>query len=216
MRLLFLLFLLFFSTELSCTLNAQTASTSNYCEDLPKRWTELRTVAPDIKQDIRYATINNFTKKVIYDCPNCFLRPEAAQALIRVQKRLQKEGYGLIVFDCYRPKQYQQRLWDIVPDQRFVTPPSKGSMHSRGLAVDLSMVDKNGKEVNMGTPYDFFGKEAYSDYKELPKEVLRLRKLLRSAMEAEGFKSIKTEWWHYSYSSNSYELSDRLWHCEKK
>lgn len=169
---------------------------------------------PTIRLDIRYATTNNFTKAKIYDCPLCLLRPEAAQALVRVHKALQKKKLGLKMFDCYRPRPYQQRLWDKVPNPDYVTPPAKGSMHSRGAAVDLTIVDAGGNELDMGTPYDFFGVEAHYDYTQLPAGVLANRRLLRAAMEAEGFKGIRTEWWHFSYQGKNFDLSDYVWPCE--
>jgi zinc D-Ala-D-Ala dipeptidase len=164
--------------------------------------------------DIKYATHDNFTKKVIYDCPACYLRPEAAIALKKIHNELkEKLGYGIKVFDCFRPKPYQQRLWDIVPNPDYVTPPSKGSMHSRGLAVDLTIIDKNGKELAMGTPYDFFGKEAHTDYLGHNTEVNKNRALLTSIMEKYGFKGIRTEWWHFSYTAG-YPLDEWVWDCE--
>lgn len=171
---------------------------------------------PSIKLDIRYATADNFTKSKIYDCPRCLLRPEAAKAIVKAHKALQKKGYGLKMFDCYRPRPYQQRLWDKVPNPDYVTPPAKGSMHSRGAAVDLTVVDKNGKELDMGTPYDFFGKAAHTDNMNLPAQVLANRKLLREALEAVGFKGIRTEWWHFSYQGKDYPLSDYVWPCNNK
>lgn len=177
-------------------------------------FTDVATLKAGIVFDIRYATKNNFTKSKIYDCPACLLRPEVAEALVKVQKKLQAKGLGLIMYDCYRPKPYQQRLWDKKPDPNYVTPPSKGSMHSRGAAVDLSIVDKNGKLLDMGTEYDYFGPEAHYDYTKLPEQVLKNRKLLRETMVAAGFQGIRTEWWHFSYKGRSYALSDYVWKCK--
>lgn len=166
-----------------------------------------------IRQDIRYATANNFTKAVIYDCPACLLRPEVAEALVQVNQSLRKQNLYLKVFDCYRPGPYQQRLWDKVPNPDYVTPPSKGSMHSRGAAVDLTVVDSTGRELNMGTEFDFFGVEAHTDNLNLPAEVLKNRQILRDAMEAAGFGGIRTEWWHFSYRKKQFPLSDYVWPC---
>ncbi len=181
---------------------------------IPSDWKEIDETT-GIAIDIKYATKDNFTKKQIYDCAKCFLRPEAAAKLTEIHKILKdKYGYGLKVFDCFRPRPYQQRLWDIMPNPSYVTPPQKGSMHSRGLAVDLTIVDKNGKDLDMGTPYDFFGKEAHQDYKGHNAEVNKNRALLKSIMEEHGFGSIRTEWWHYSYKTKSYPLDDWVWECE--
>jgi zinc D-Ala-D-Ala dipeptidase len=168
---------------------------------------------PSIRLDIRYATTDNFTKAKIYDCPACLLRVEAAQALVKAHKALQKKGLGLKMFDCYRPRPYQQRLWDKVPNPDYVTPPAKGSMHSRGAAVDLTIVDASGKELDMGTPYDFFGVEAHTDYKKHTSKIQANRDLLRETLDAVGFKGIRTEWWHFSYQAKDYALSDYVWPC---
>lgn len=176
-------------------------------------FTDVAALKAGILFDIRYATKNNFTKSKIYDCPACLLRPAVAEALVKAQKNLQKKGLGLIMYDCYRPRPYQQRLWDKKPDPNYVTPPAKGSMHSRGAAVDLGIVDKDGKLLDMGTEYDFFGPEGHYDYTKLPTKVINNRKLLRETMEAAGFRGIRTEWWHFSYKGKSYELSDYVWKC---
>jgi D-alanyl-D-alanine dipeptidase len=181
-----------------------------------KGFSDVAALDASIRLDIRYATANNFTKTKIYDCPRCLLRPEAASALVKAHQALQKKGYGLKMFDCYRPRPYQQRLWDKVPNPDYVTPPVKGSMHSRGAAVDLTVVDKNGKELDMGTPYDFFGREAHTDNTNLPAAVLANRKLLRDALEDVGFKGIRTEWWHFSFQGKNHPLSDYVWPCDEK
>ena len=178
-------------------------------------FSDVAALDPTIKLDIRYATTNNFTKSKIYDCPRCLLRPEAAEAIVKANKALKAKGLSLKMFDCYRPRPYQQRLWDKVPNPDYVTPPKKGSMHSRGAAVDLTIVDAQGKELDMGTPYDFFGKEAHTDYKNLSAKVLENRNLLRTTLEAVGFRGIRTEWWHFSYQKKNYPLSDYLWPCPK-
>ena len=178
-------------------------------------FTDVIALDPSIRLDIRYATTDNFTKAKIYDCPRCLLRPEAAAAIVKAHKALQKKGLGLKMYDCYRPRPYQQRLWDKVPDPNYVTPPAKGSMHSRGAAVDLTIVDAKGRELDMGTPYDFFGVAAHTDHTNLPAKVLDNRRLLRTTLEAAGFKGIRTEWWHFSFQGKSYPLSDYVWPCEK-
>lgn len=181
----------------------------------PAGFTNVATLRPDILMDIRYATTNNFTQSRIYDCPKCLLRTEAAQALSKAHDMLKAKGLGgLKMYDCYRPAPYQQRLWNKVPNPNYVTPPSKGSMHSRGAAVDLTVVDVNGKELDMGTPYDYFGKEAHTDYTRLSPQVLNNRKLLQTVMQSVGFEGIRTEWWHFSYRKARYPLSDYMWECE--
>ncbi len=180
---------------------------------IPEGWLEV-IESKGIILDMKYAETDNFTKRKIYDCGRCFLRPEATTAILMIQNELKTDyGYGLKVFDCYRPRPYQQRLWDAVPNPDYVTPPEKGSMHSRGLAVDLTIIDENGDELDMGTPFDYFGKEAHSDYKDHSDEVNKNRKLLKNTMEKYGFKSIRTEWWHYSYRGKNYPLDPWIWDC---
>ena len=178
------------------------------------QWTELIHLDSTILIDLRYATDNNFVKEKMYDCARCFLRPEAAKAVLVAHQQLKEGGLGLKMYDCYRPRPVQQKLWDKVPNASYVTPPSRGSMHNRGTAVDLTIVDTEGNELDMGTDYDFFGREAHQDFTGLSEEILANRKLLKSTMAAVGLKHIRTEWWHYSYPAVDYELSDMLWPCD--
>ena len=177
-------------------------------------WKEI-TERSGLVLDIRYATENNFTEKQIYPCPRCFLRPVMADRILRLQKDI-KERYGmsLKLFDCYRPRPAQQKLWDIVPDARYVTPPSKGSMHNRGLAVDITLVDEKGEELDMGTEYDFFGYKAYTTNKDLPKEILKNRDILTKLMNVHGMKGIRTEWWHFSLKTEKAVLDSWEWECD--
>jgi|GEM_PF-2801279 len=163
--------------------------------------------------DIKYATADNFVEEKMYDCGKCFLRPEVARAMVKAQAMLREQGYGLLMYDCYRPKPFQQKLWDKVPDPRYVSPPGSGSMHGRGLAVDLTLVDAEGNLMDMGTGYDFFGERAYQTFEDLPSDVLANRKLLNKTMEAVGLSPIRTEWWHFSMRGLKYEGSDWVWPC---
>ncbi len=181
----------------------------------PEGWKEIHE-GPNIRLDIRYAGTNNFTGKQIYGCGRCFLRAEAAEALLEAARQLAARGYGLILFDCYRPRPAQWRLWEIVPDPRYVADPRKGSMHNRGLAVDLTLFDlATGAPVDMGTPYDFFGPEAHTDYTALPEHVLAHRQTLAAAMQAAGFEGIRTEWWHFSLRGHAFPLAEWEWSCPK-
>ena len=176
------------------------------------RWTEI--VSGDgYTLDIKYATTDNFVDEVIYPCGRFFLRPDVAEALEKVKMELKKQGYGLILFDGYRPRAAQQMLWDKVSNPNYVAPPSEGSMHNRGVAIDLSLTDSKGDEIDMGTPYDFFGPAAHHDFPDHTAEVLALRQLLKSVMESYGFQSIRTEWWHYSHTAATYPLDDWQWPC---
>jgi D-alanyl-D-alanine dipeptidase len=176
------------------------------------QWTELRD-EDGFVIDIKYATKDNFVGEVIYPCGRMFLKPVVAAALKDIRDILLPEGYKLKLFDGYRPRPAQQKLWDKVPNAAYVAPPSEGSMHNRGVAIDLTLTDMEGKEIDMGTPYDFFGREAHLDYFDLSKEILANRQLLKTTMEKFGFQSIRTEWWHYSYTKGSYALDDWQWPC---
>jgi D-alanyl-D-alanine dipeptidase len=154
-------------------------------------------VDPSIQVDMRYAARDNFLKEAIYPVNRCLLRADVAERLARVQRRLEAEGFGLRMWDCYRPQSVQQRMWDLVPDTRFVADPLVGSKHSRASAVDVTLVDKNGNPVEMPTKHDDFSERARRDYKALPPAALRNRKILEDAMTAEGFIPLPTEWWHF-------------------
>ncbi|MFZ1706063.1 MAG: M15 family metallopeptidase [Saprospiraceae bacterium] len=184
-------------------------------EKIPKNYQEVKADTLGILIDLRYATENNFMKQKIYDCGRCFLRKEIAEKIFAIQTDLKERyGFGLKLFDCYRPSEYQEKLWEIKPDPNYVTPPKKGSVHSRGMAVDLTIVDKKGNELNMGTAFDYFGAEAHTDFQDLPDEVLKNRQLLKKMMENYGFKGIRTEWWHYSYRSLKGKLDHWNWACD--
>lgn len=158
---------------------------------------DLQKFIPGIVLDIRYATTNNFTKKQIYDAPRAMLRRAAAEKLKLVQADLQKQGMGLKIYDAYRPLSAQRKLWAIVPDERYVANPAKGSKHNRGAAVDLTIVAKDGQELEMPTPYDDFTEKAHWNYNRLSEQVLKNKRLLREVMERHGFAGISTEWWHF-------------------
>lgn len=176
-------------------------------------WVELTPESDLVELDIRYAKTNNFVKKKMYECGRCFVKPHIGKKLKKANEELLTMGYRLKLFDCYRPKPIQEELWKIMPNEDYVAAPWKGSMHNRGIAVDLTIIDNEGNELDMGTPYDFFGKEAHQTYTNLPENVLKNRKLLKETMEKYGFQSIKTEWWHYSDSSKSEIISDWQWNC---
>jgi D-alanyl-D-alanine dipeptidase len=163
---------------------------------------ELVKLDPTIKLDIRYATKNNFLGKAVYKQPRAFLQRPAAEALVRVNQSLRKSGYGLVVFDGYRPWAVTKVFWDVTPADKkiFVADPSKGSRHNRGCAVDLSLFDlQTGAEVKMPSEYDEMTERAHINYECATPESKRLRELLRAAMAAEGFGVYEPEWWHYDY-----------------
>jgi D-alanyl-D-alanine dipeptidase len=166
--------------------------------------------------DMRYADTNNFLKEKVYECPTCYLRKAVVEALIQVNDSLFNLGFRIKLFDCYRPKSVQLKMWDIFPDGRYVANPHKnGSVHNRGGAVDITLETLEGVELDMGTGFDHFGKEAHSDYMQHSDTVLANRAFLKNSMENYGFSGIRTEWWHYNFgSAKSYGLSNFPIHCE--
>ncbi|MFS4467845.1 M15 family metallopeptidase [Maribacter sp. 2210JD10-5] len=166
--------------------------------------------------DLRYATENNFLKEKVYDCAECYTRIKTAKALIKANTDFKKKGVRIKFFDCYRPNSVQYKMWEIVPNPQYVANPKKGSIHNKGGAVDITLETLEGKELDMGTDFDFFGKRAYHDNFNLPEQVLANRKLLKETMEAHGFWSIRTEWWHYNLSSASNEkVANFKWKCDE-
>ncbi|MEP6802344.1 MAG: M15 family metallopeptidase [Acidobacteriota bacterium] len=154
--------------------------------------------------DIRYATANNFTRRPVYRQARAFLQRPAAEAMVRAHRALAASGYGIVVFDGYRPWSVTKLFWEIVtPQDRargFVADPAKGSKHNRGCAVDLSLYDlATGAESEMPSRYDEFSDRAGPGYAGGPSDLRARRDLLRKTMEAEGFEVDPGEWWHYNY-----------------
>jgi|SRR5215207_2426830 len=163
---------------------------------------ELKKFDETFKLDVRYATANNFAGRAVYKEARAFLQRPAAEALVRASRSLREKGYGLAVFDAYRPWFVTKLFWDITPEDKkqFVANPSKGSRHNRGCAVDLTLYDlKTGREVEMTGDYDEMSERSHIAYAGGTEEQQRLRDLLRAAMEAEGFTVYEPEWWHYDY-----------------
>ncbi len=174
--------------------------------DPAKKMTELKTAVPGIVYDLRYATTNNFMKRLMYPAGTntTFLRKPAAEALKKVQEELAQSGYGLKVFDAYRPYAVTVKFWELVKDERYVAHPSRGSGHNRGVAIDLTIISKQtGKELNMGTGFDNFSDTAHQSFTRLPADVLQNRNLLKTTMEKHGFIPYADEWWHYSWPGSA-------------
>jgi serine beta-lactamase-like protein LACTB len=163
---------------------------------------DLTKLDPTLKLDVRYATTNNFLSTPLYRSAKAFLQKPAAEALVRAHRRLEKDGYGLLIHDGYRPWAVTKMFWDATPpDLRiFVADPEKGSRHNRGCAVDLTLYDrKTGKAVEMVGGYDEMSDRSYPDYVGGTSLQRWHRDLLRRAMEAEGFTVYEAEWWHFDY-----------------
>jgi D-alanyl-D-alanine dipeptidase/kynurenine formamidase len=173
---------------------------------------ELTAVDPTIKLDVRYATPNNLTGRAVYTEGRAFLQRPAAEALARVQSALREKGYGLVVFDGYRPWRVTKLFWDITPAEKksFVADPAKGSKHNRGCAVDLSLVDvKTGREIEMPSVYDEMSERSYPTYDGGTSAQRDARDLLRKAMEREGFFVFSHEWWHFDFKDwGAYPILD--------
>jgi D-alanyl-D-alanine dipeptidase len=164
--------------------------------------TELVKLDRSIHLEIRYATTNNFMGTPMYSQARAFLQKPAAEALVRVHKKLAAQGYGLLIHDGYRPWYVTWMFWNATPEDKkiFVADPAEGSKHNRGCAVDLAMYDrKTEKPVNFPSGYDEMSERSFADYAGGTAEQNQHRKLLREAMEAEGFVQNPKEWWHYDY-----------------
>ncbi|MCS6808525.1 MAG: M15 family metallopeptidase [Bacteroidota bacterium] len=173
---------------------------------------ELIKLDPTIRLDIRYAKSNNFVGRPVYKEERAFLQRPAAEALVRVHQSLKKYGYGLLIFDGYRPWRVTKLFWDITPAplKKFVANPKDGSRHNRGCAVDLSLYDlATGKEVPMPSEYDEMTERAHSEYSGGTPEQRRVRDLLRAEMEKQGFTVFPIEWWHFDYKDwHTYPILD--------
>ena len=217
--------LLFFSTFLLLAANGQnpgythpplTDKWDDYQQqvkkDSTKKMIELKTLIPGVIYDLRYASKNNFMKRVMYPVNTrlTYLRLPAAQALQKVQQDLNKKGYGLKIYDAYRPYAVTVKFWELVKDERYVANPSRGSGHNRGVAVDLTLVNlQTGKELDMGTGFDNFSDTAHHTFTNLSKEIQQNRELLKSTMSKYGFTPYTDEWWHYSIpNSGKFEILD--------
>ncbi|EIJ40062.1 D-alanyl-D-alanine dipeptidase [Galbibacter orientalis DSM 19592] len=168
----------------------------------------------DFVYEMKYATEDNFLKAQVYDCGECYVRAVTARGLLKANQAFMEKGYRIKFFDCYRPHDVQKKMWKIVPNATYVANPAKGSIHNKGGAVDITLTTLEGKELEMGTPFDFFGRKARHAYTDLPKEVLDNRKLLKTTMESFGFGAITSEWWHYNYKPTlNYKVANFTWDC---
>lgn len=180
---------------------------------------DIQKIDSAIKVDLKYSSNDNFLGADVYgDLDKCLLQKEVALMLANAQAYLKKikPDYDLLVFDCLRPRQVQYKMWEIVKgtvQQKYLADPERGSMHNYGAAVDLTIIDSKGDELDMGTSFDFFGQLAEPKYEEkffeqgqLTQQQVSNRKLLRKVMEKAGFQGISNEWWHFNaFSRNTVE-----------
>ena len=178
----------------------------------------IKELIPDIVLDVKYNTTDNFVTtytgepQKLYTTDECLVSRLVADRLILIQDSLRNRGLGLKIFDGYRPRAVQWLMWETLPPQyqAFVANPATGSHHNRGAAVDVTLFDPaTGTELDMGTPFDFFGPEADIGYTGFSAQILANRYLLRDMMYWQGFTIYTAEWWHYQHpSATSYPLVD--------
>ena len=158
---------------------------------------QLREETHGIQIDMMYARADNFTGRVIYPHANCYLHRDAEALFKRAIAAAKRHGFGVKVFDAFRSQQAQQALWDCVPDPRYVANPAIGSNHTRGVALDLTLLSADGQELDMGTTVDSMTAASHHFYPDLPAGVLVNRMYLMTVMQEAGFVHHPNEWWHY-------------------
>lgn len=170
--------------------------------DDPFQLVELVSLDSNIKLDLRYATSDNFTGRKLYDEPRAFLATAAAQALMRAHEAARRDGYGFTIFDAYRPWSVTRTLWNVTPraKRNYVANPRRGSKHNRGCAIDLTLHNlSDGSPVEMPTDFDEFSARAHRDYMGASATAIANRTRLQHYLEAEGFRGMSNEWWHFDY-----------------
>ncbi len=165
---------------------------------------------------MRYATKDNFLDTVLYPCAKCLLRFEVIKDLMKAESEFEEKGFYIKIYDCYRPFDVQKLMWEKLPVRGLVADPyNGGSRHNRGTAVDVSLVDSAGKELDFGTPHDDFSKKAKTFFQNLPDTVKANRMYLREVMQKHHFKGINSEWWHFSHNCGTkYKVSNRKFNCD--
>ena len=164
---------------------------------------------------MRYATKDNFLDTVLYPCAQCLLRFEVIKDLLKAEEDFEKDGYHIKIYDCYRPLWVQKLMWKKVPIEGYVANPATGSRHNRGTAVDVSLVDASGKELDFGTPHDDFTEKAKTFYPNFPDTIKNNRLYLRQIMQKNNFKGINSEWWHFSHNCGTkYKVSNQNFNCD--
>lgn len=158
--------------------------------------------------DLRYATADNITGEPIYVAnARCFLHKEAAEKLYEAERIAAIQGYGLRIFDAYRPTEAQWVLWNHTPDPNFLANPERGSPHSRGVAIDLTLTDEHGNDLDMGTAFDAFTIKSHHGNAEVSAEAQKNRLILMGIMTTADWDFYRNEWWHYQlFNSREYAL----------
>lgn len=161
-----------------------------------------------------YADTSNFTHQKLYGCAKCQLRSDVALALEKASQEAKKSNLMLLVFDCYRPFSVQEKMYEIINDERYVAKPGKGSNHNKGCAVDLSLADAQGKPLDMGTAFDDFSEKAHYAFSGLSAKQRANRIMLRTIMTRAGFKPYESEWWHFNFKDLDYPVSNHQLPCD--
>jgi len=151
----------------------------------------------DVIVDLIYASENNFTGQVIYEHPLCFLHPQAEAGLRKAIVAARNFGFRLKILDAFRPQEAQQALWAVAPNPDYIADPAKGSHHTRGVAIDLTLVGPDGQALDMGTPVDTMSAASHHFHAAHPAAVQVNRMRLLTVMLEAGFMHHPREWWHY-------------------
>ena len=172
---------------------------------------EITSTGSDVEIDLVYATKRNFTGQPIYRMATCLLHRDGLEARNRAVELARVLSLRLRIFDALRPSEAQWKLWADSPNPKFVADPRRGSPHSRGVAVDLTLVDLDGEALDMGTEFDDFTPLSHHGNLQVGEHIQRNRALLLGIMTAAGWDFYRNEWWHYQlFNSGSYKLlSDR-------
>ncbi|MBL9138570.1 MAG: M15 family metallopeptidase [Verrucomicrobiales bacterium] len=165
--------------------------------DTASQLVRIREVDPRIRVDLRYARPDNFTGAPLYPFTEGYLVRSTAMKLVGAQDRIERHGAGLLVWDAYRPPSAQAALWARCPDPQYVAPPARGSRHTRGMAVDVTLVDVAGVELEMPSGFDEFTDRAHRGWLGASLAARRHSDWLTDAMVAAGFTPISDEWWHF-------------------
>ena len=151
----------------------------------------------DVEIDLKYATSDNFTGLPVYSRAACWLHPDAAALMDKAIKLAAQHRLRFRIFDAFRPQEAQRKLWAHTPDPNFLADPARGSAHSRGVAVDLTLIGEDGQDLGMGTEFDAFTPLSFHANTEVSLEAQKNRFLLLGIMSAAGWDFYGNEWWHY-------------------
>ncbi|NBT85989.1 MAG: D-alanyl-D-alanine dipeptidase [Alphaproteobacteria bacterium] len=167
---------------------------------------EITQKSHDVVIDLKYGTLNNFTHQKIYDQSLCFLHNDAKNCFEKAIALARQQGLRFKIFDAYRPQAAQEKLWEICPNPMYVAPPTSGSNHTRGVAIDLTLINEDGTELDMGTPFDDFTEKSHHGA-ALSRQESENRYILLGIMMSAGWDFYHNEWWHYQlFNAKSYPL----------